>query len=168
MRFYFRFKSYRPLVTPAITRIDPGKNQFVNFSLKKGVIPDSEYLLKASFEGVTQSAGQGMRMPIRQDIGFMVQPKSIPVSATPWKNLIVQIDDKQITLTNPSKHVIRLGPAITLQPSGKTLPLPNAYIMPGKNVIVAYDNASSIKEISITPLSRYGLVQAAALLAVTH
>jgi fimbrial chaperone protein len=156
------------LVTPAVTRIDPGQTQIINFSLKKGANLDHEYLLKASFEGVTQSFDHGTRMPIRQEIGFIAQPKAIPVDPTPWKELRIEGKGNQITLTNPGKHIVRLGPVVTLQPSGVQLPLAHAYIMPGQSVNVSHDSAASVGQISITPLSRYGLAQTAASLPVTR
>ncbi|WP_218156390.1 fimbria/pilus chaperone family protein [Dyella sp. OK004] len=156
------------LVTPAVTRIDPGQSQLVNFALKKGVSLDREYLLKASFEGVTQKAKGGTRMPIRQEIGFIAQPKSMPADATPWKALNVRVEGNQITLANPSKRVVRLGPAIRLQPSGVEIPLAHAYIMPGQSMSATAEGAAAATQITITPLSRYGLVQATATLDVSR
>ena len=156
------------LVTPAVTRIDPGQSQLVNFSLKKGVALDQEHLLKASFEGVTQKARNGTRMPVRQEIGFIAQPKAVAVEAQPWKALSVRADGDQITLANPGKHVIRLGPSVKLQPSGVDVPLEHAYIMPGQSVTVSAQGAAVSKQITIVPLSRYGLVQEEATLELAR
>jgi len=49
-----------------------------------------EVMLKASFEGIGQVIDNSTRMPIRQSIGMIVQPKSVAVSKTPW-------DDMQVT-----------------------------------------------------------------------
>jgi fimbrial chaperone protein len=156
------------LVTPAVTRIEPGESQFVNFSLKKGVRLDHEYMLKASFEGVTQRAERGTRMTVRQEVGFIAQPKSVPVESAPWKDLQVKASGDQLTLTNASKHVVRLAPAITLQPSATSVGLPHAYIMPGESVQVTDQGAASAQSISLIPLSRYGLVQAEGSLPIAR
>jgi fimbrial chaperone protein len=156
------------LVTPAVTRIEPGESQFVNFTLKKGVKLDHEYLLKASFEGVTQRAEHGTRMTVRQEVGFIAQPKSVPVEAAPWKDLQVKVSGDQLTFTNPGKHVVRLAPSVTLEPSSASVGLPHAYIMPGESVSVTDQAAASAQSISITPLSRYGLVQDKGLLPVAR
>lgn len=101
------------LVTPAVTRIDPGQSQIINFALKKGVTLDREYMLRASFEGVAQKAEQGMRMPIRQQIGFIIQPRSVAVELRPWQDLRFQADGRQLTVRNSGRHVIRMGPTLT-------------------------------------------------------
>lgn len=156
------------LITPAVTRIDPGQSQIVNFSLKKGVTTNREHMLKASFEGVTQRAESGMKMPLRQQIGFIVQPKSVPVVPKPWEDLRISKKDGKVEIANTGKHVVRLGPAVTLQPSGVVVPLANAYIMPGDSVMVDPQGQAVGTEVQITPMSRYGFVQAPAVLTVSQ
>jgi fimbrial chaperone protein len=145
------------LVTPAVTRIDPGQSQIVNFSLEQGMKLDREYMLKASFEGVTQRAQTGTRMPVRQQIGFILQPKALTPTPEPWNGLVAKVDGNQLTLNNPSKHVVRMGPVVKLLPSGKELSLSNAYVLPGQSVSVTDDSVETAQQFSITPLSRYGL-----------
>ncbi|EKN5040649.1 fimbrial protein, partial [Yersinia enterocolitica] len=77
------------LISPPVTRIDAGQSQQVNFVLKKGTALDSEVLLKASFEGVEQVPGNATVMPIRQEIGFLIQPNSVPQIKTPWQELVL-------------------------------------------------------------------------------
>lgn len=143
------------LVTPAVTRIDPGQSQIINFALKKGVTLDREYMLRASFEGVAQKAEQGMRMPIRQQIGFIIQPRSVAVELRPWQDLRFQADGRQLTVRNSGRHVIRMGPTLTLD-SGAVGSLPHPYLMPGEEVAVSFDAPVSGAEVQIVPLSRYG------------
>ena len=144
------------LVTPAVTRIDAGQSQIVNFSLKKGVRLDREYMLRASFEGVTQKGGRGMRMPIRQQIGFILQPKAVATEPRPWQDLRFAVEGNDIVVSNPGKHVIRMGPALTVQPSGAVGVLPHPYLMPGDSHRVTFDNLGVVQNVSIVPLSRYG------------
>lgn len=147
------------LVTPVITRIDPGQSQLVNFELKRGVPLDRERMLKASFEGVAQRVTNGTSMPIRQEIGFIVQPKSIPPIASPWEELKIKLDANTIEISNPGRRVVRLGPSLTLQPSGSVVALEHAYIMPGERVTRPIDSGMGITGISITPLSRFGFAK---------
>ncbi len=144
------------LVTPAVTRIDPGQAQVVNFSLKKGVKLDREYMLRASFEGVTQKAERGMRMPIRQQIGFILQPKSVATEPRPWQGLRFAVEGNDVVVSNPGKHVIRMGPNLTVRPSGATGVLPRPYIMPGESLTVRFENLGEAHAVKIVPLSRYG------------
>ena len=154
------------LVMPSVTRIDPGQSQITSFLLKKGVKLGHEYMLKASFEGVEQRAQSGTTMPVRQEIGFILQPKFVPVISEPWKELQVTSAGTELSLINPGKHVVRIGPLVTLQPSGTEVPLARAYILPGERVSVSSESASKSDQISITPLSRYGVVLPKAFLPV--
>ncbi|EKN3316217.1 fimbria/pilus periplasmic chaperone, partial [Yersinia enterocolitica] len=105
------------LISPPVTRIDAGQSQQVNFVLKKGTALDSEVLLKASFEGVEQVPGNATVMPIRQEIGFLIQPNSVPQIKTPWQELVLSTSGNNLMIKNPSKHVVRLGPQVILVPS---------------------------------------------------
>lgn len=144
------------LVTPAVTRIDPGQSQVINFALKQGLALEREYLLRASFEGVTQKAEQGMRMPIRQQIGFILQPRALAPVAQPWQDLRVRVQDQRMQVRNSGRHVIRMGPTLELQPSGATGTLPHPYLMPGESIEVAMDGQGGGEHVQIVPLSRYG------------
>ena len=144
------------IVTPAVTRIDPEQSQIVNFALKKGVKLDREYMLRASFEGVTQKAERGMRMPVRQQIGFILQPKSVAAEPRPWQDLRFKVEGNNMVVTNSGKHVIRLGPALTAKPSGAVGTLPHPYVMPGESLNVSFENLGTAQKVGITPLSRFG------------
>ncbi|HEL3785425.1 TPA: fimbria/pilus periplasmic chaperone [Stenotrophomonas maltophilia] len=149
------------LVTPAVTRIDPGQSQIVNFTLKKGTVLDREYMLRASFEGVTQKSERGMRMPIRQQIGFILQPRAVAVAARPWQDLRFSIDGDQLTVRNSGPHVVRIGPELRLQPSAALGVLPHPYLMPGETRVLtlAGEVGGSNRHVEIVPLSRYGFAK---------
>lgn len=145
----------RVLVAPPVTRIDPGQSQQVNFILKKGPALDREVMLKASFEGVTQqSEKSGMVFPVRQDVGFMIQPAAVPKVSDPWRDLEVSASASELVLHNPGKHVIRLGRSLTLKPSGQVVNLDGAYVMPGATKRTPI--TSQPTTLGIVPLSRYG------------
>ncbi|AIN18772.1 hypothetical protein CH54_840 [Yersinia rochesterensis] len=145
------------LISPPVTRIDAGQSQQVNFVLKKGTVLDSEVLLKASFEGVEQVPGNATVMPIRQEIGFLIQPNAVPQIKTPWQELVISTSGNNLIIKNPSKHVVRLGPQVFLVPSNEVVPLGSPYIMPG--VTKQFAIKSSPTSVKVTPLSRYGFVQ---------
>ncbi|MHA7847532.1 fimbria/pilus chaperone family protein [Serratia sp. D1N4] len=142
------------LISPPITRIDAEQSQQVNFVLKKGTPLTHEVLLKASFEGVSQAADNSAKMPIRQDIGFIVQPSSVPQTKTPWEDLKFSVKGQQLVIANPGKHVIRLAPQLTLLPGNKIVPLENYYLLAGETKRLAIDGTPA--SVTITPLSRYG------------
>lgn len=146
--------SKRILISPPITRIDAGQSQQVNFVLKDGPKLDHEILLKAAFEGVSQAAENTAKMPVRQDIGFLIQPASVPQNKTPWEGLRFNVAGNQLIISNPGKNVVRMAPQLTLLPGNKTVPLTNFYLLPGQSEQV--DISSSPSSVTIIPLSRYG------------
>ncbi|WP_430390128.1 fimbria/pilus chaperone family protein [Dyella sp. 20L07] len=156
----------RILISPPITRIDPGMSQQVNYVLKKGESLDREVMLKASFEGVTPKAtDSAMVMPVRQEIGFLIQPAAVPKSDAPWKDLKLSGDGGALVIENPGKHVIRLSRTLTVMPGEQTVNLDHAYLMPGEKQRIAVTQRPV--SVGITPMSRYGFVQQSVTLPVT-
>lgn len=147
------------LVTPAVTRIDPGQSQVINFALKKGTALQREYLLRASFEGVTQKAEHGMRMPIRQQIGFILQPRALAVSPAPWQDLELSLREGQLRVHNSGRHVIRMGPTLQLEPAAGVATLPHPYVMPGESMDLPVEGLGRAEQVQIIPLSRYGFAR---------
>ncbi|HEX7816689.1 fimbria/pilus chaperone family protein [Dyella sp.] len=156
------------LINPAIIRIDPGQSQFVNFELKKGLALESEHMLKASFEGVTQRVTHGTVMPMRHEIGFIVQPAVTPVVNKPWEGLRFKQEADHIEINNPGKHVVRLGASLKLQPSGQVVTLEHPYLMPGARVTLPVDQGVNVNGVTVIPLSRYGFTKDPVTLDVTH
>ncbi len=146
--------SKRILISPPITRIDAGQSQQVNFVLKDGPKLTEEVLLKAAFEGVSQAAENTAKMPVRQDIGFLIQPAAVAQNKTPWEGLRFSVAQNQLTISNPSKHVIRMAPQVTLQPGNKTVPLTNFYLLPGQSEQISISTPPT--SVTVIPLSRYG------------
>ncbi len=104
------------------------------------------------------------RMPVRQSIGLILQPKAVAVSKTPWDDLRLSAGAGRLTLTNGGLHVVRLAPQLTLQPSGKVVTLENYYLMAGETQTLAVEGQPT--SVVITPLSRYGFKQDAVTLTV--
>ncbi|CNI62841.1 fimbria/pilus periplasmic chaperone [Yersinia mollaretii] len=154
------------LISPPVTRIDAGQSQQVNFVLKKGTTLETEVLLKASFEGVEQVPGNAAVMPIRQEIGFLIQPNAVPQIRTPWQELLFSVSGHNLIIKNPSKHVVRLGPQVILVPNNEVVALDSPYIMPGTTQQFTIKSAPT--SVKITPLSRYGFVQAEVTVPVTR
>lgn len=145
------------LVSPPISRIEAGQSQQVNFVLKQGTVLEHEVMLKASFEGIGQAIDNSTRMPIRQSIGMIVQPKSVAVSKTPWDDLQVTYEGDKLVVKNTGLHVIRLAPQLVLLPARKSVPLDNYYLMSGEEKKVKVEGKPTAVE--IMPLSRYGFKQ---------
>ncbi|MFJ3264873.1 fimbria/pilus chaperone family protein [Serratia liquefaciens] len=142
------------LISPPITRIDAGQSQQVNFVLKKGVVLSHEVLLRASFEGIVQASESSARMPVRQNVGLIIQPASVAANKTPWETLDVKIEGSKLLIVNSGKHVVRLAQALTVKPSGKVVSLTSPYILVGEKL--AFDVGTNVTSVEITPFSRYG------------
>ncbi|CAI1062954.1 putative fimbrial chaperone protein [Serratia marcescens] len=152
------------LLSPPIARIEAGQSQQVNFVLKPGTALPHEVMLKASFEGIGQAVDNSARMPVRQSIGLILQPKAVAVSKTPWDDLRLSVTDGRLKITNGGLHVVRLAPQLTLQPSGKVAALKNYYLMAGETQTLGVEGQPT--SVVITPLSRYGFKQDAVTLTV--
>ncbi len=144
------------MVSPAVTRIDAGQSQVVLFQLKDSAVLEREHMLRASFEGVVQQGGSGMRMPVRQQIGFIVQPRGVPVELAPWKDLELEVEGHELVLRNPGRHVVRLGPDLSLDNGAEVQPLDHPYLMPGQAVRRALKANGPVHQATIVPLSRSG------------
>lgn len=159
--------SARVLVSPPITRVDPGQSQQVNFVLKKGAPLQREVLLKASFEGITQKLdGATVAMPVRQEIGFLIQAASVPRSDSPWQALKFSQQGDGLVVENTGQRVVRLDRALTLLPANTQASLDNAFLMPGEKRHIA--TAGQVQEVGFTPMSRFGFLQTAVTLPVTR
>lgn len=142
------------LISPPVTRINGGESQQINFVLKQGEPLTHEILLKASFEGVSQNVENSAKMPIRQEVGFTVQPAAVAQTKTPWEDLKATLEGGTLVLSNPGTHVVRLAPQLILMPENKVVPLENYYLMAGEVKRIAVSGSPA--DIKITPLSRYG------------
>lgn len=142
------------LISPPISRIDAGQSQQVNFVLKQGTVLPHEVMLKASFEGIGQAVDNSARMPIRQSIGLILQPKAVAVSKTPWDDLSLTLRGDTLVVKNAGLHVVRLAPQLTLLPGKQRVPLANYYLMAGEEKQVKVTGKPT--SVEIIPLSRYG------------
>lgn len=145
------------LISPPISRIDAGQSQQVNFVLKQGAVLPHEVMLKASFEGVGQAVDNSARIPVRQSIGLIIQPKAVAVSKTPWDDLQLSQVGTTLVVKNSGLHVMRLAPQLTLMPSQQVVLLENYYLMSGEEKKVTV--SGKVTSVGITPLGRYGFKQ---------
>jgi len=142
------------MVSPPITRIEPEQSQQINFVLKKGVNVTDETLLKVSFQGVGAVQTNATKMPIRQDVAMLIMPAGMSVTQTPWNALEAKQQGNTLVLTNTGKQVIRLTPNFVGLPDNQPYSLGQFYLRPGE--VKKIEVKSPLKEIQISPLSRYG------------
>lgn len=145
------------LISPPIARIDAGQSQQVHFVLKQGTTLTHEVMLKASFEGIGQAVDNSARMPVRQSVGLIIQPRAVAVSKAPWEDLHLTIKEGYLVIKNEGPHVVRLAPQLVLLPSKINASLDNYFLMAGEEVKVGVKGKPTA--VAIVPLSRYGFKQ---------
>lgn len=147
----------RLLLSPPITRIDAGDTQMVRISLKSGPALSEERMVKASFEGVVQSeGGSRMSMPLRQDIGLIVQPRRVPVVARPWEDVRWRVEDGELVLHNTGKHIVRAASQVQLFPVNQALQIGQMYLRPGETLRRKLpDGVTGVQQVKLVPLSRH-------------
>ncbi|WP_211445219.1 fimbria/pilus chaperone family protein [Collimonas humicola] len=148
-------KSDLLLVTPPITRVEPGDKQTVRFILKESQQFTTERLKRATFEGIPQTAPNKVRVTVRQNIPVIIRPVGLAPNKEPWKLLQWQHTATGIAVKNPSPYVIRMSPDLLAQPAGRNITLPKNYILPGETLRVA-DGPVAAEKIRYTPASVNG------------
>lgn len=155
------------LVSPPIIRIEPQESQQINFVLKRGVTLPHELILKASFQGIGATKENVTKMPIRQEVAMLVVPAGMVESQTPWDKMQVSQTGNQLTLSNPGQQVIRMSPGFVTLPDNKPHSIGQFFLRPGESRTVKVEG--TVKEIKLSPLSRYGFRSAQdATLTVSH
>lgn len=134
------------LVTPPITRVDPGDTQMVRFILKGEVGRPVERLRRATFEGIPQTAPGVVTISVRQNIPIIIRPAGLKPHDAPWTLLQWKRSGDGLSVTNDGPYVVRLSPEVTV--GGVSVGLPRTYILPGESLALP----------SSTPLPAAGTV----------
>lgn len=146
------------VLTPPVSRVEPGKSQQVRFILTNARPLTTERLKRVVFEGIKprkDASGPQVSLGVRQNIPVILRPANLPVDRMPWKHLAWTASGNQVQVSNPSPYVVRLGKSVRLIPGGITLDLGRTYILPGEVLAIA---ASSIlgTHVRLFPATTYG------------
>ncbi|WP_202743787.1 fimbria/pilus chaperone family protein [Acinetobacter calcoaceticus] len=123
------------IVTPPVARVEAGKSQHVRFILTENAPLKTERLKRVTFEGVPpQEKGKNkVRINVRQNLPVIIRPANLEIDPAPWKHLIWKQTGDQLTVSNPSPYVVRMGQGVHTLADDKLWTLPNAYILPGES-----------------------------------
>jgi P pilus assembly chaperone PapD len=149
------------LVTPPVSRVEPGKLQTVRFILQPGEVLTTQRMMRASFEGIApkRADGQGqVAVSIQHNLPVIIHPEGLPLKRDPWVLLQWRVADGQLVVENPSPYVVRLVSEVTLLPGGETLSLPTPYVLSGQRHAVALPASTKATAIRFSPASLYGYV----------
>ncbi|QAU23647.1 fimbrial chaperone protein [Dyella sp. M7H15-1] len=145
------------IVTPPVTRVEPGASQTVRFILQNREPLKTERLKRATFEGIQPkdpNAKAKLAVTVRQNLPVIIHPKGLPLNKEPWKLLTWSASKDSLTVRNDSPYVVRIAQDLVLQPGNASAELPNPYVLPGQVISVPIKGTATAVE--FTPASLYG------------
>ncbi|MBI0278586.1 fimbria/pilus periplasmic chaperone (plasmid) [Hafnia alvei] len=151
----------RLLVTQPVVRVEAGQTQMVRFIYTATNPSQVEKLKRVSFEGIPPKDKNKnvLTVSIRQDLPVIIHPSNLADNPTPWKGLVWTKSGNTITVSNPSKYIVRLSQQVVLLPSNVPGDIGKTYLLPGQVVSVSIKNPekiSTLTQVKIFPATRYG------------
>lgn len=148
-------------VTPPAARVEPGKNQRVRFILIDKTPLKTERLGRVIFEGVPpQKKDENVvRVNIRQNLPLLIRPAGLAKDEAPWKRLTWKQVGNQLTVSNDSPYVVRLGQGVQTLPDNVSWTLPQSYVLPGQKITISPDKEKQpgvVSRVRISPATTWG------------
>ncbi|EMP2577306.1 fimbria/pilus chaperone family protein [Serratia marcescens] len=151
-------------VTPPVARVEPGKTQRVRFMLTTKAPLKTERLKRVVFEGVPpqEKNKNVVRMTVRQNLPVIIRPANLTRDEAPWKRLIWSLKAGVLSVSNSSPYVVRLGQEVTTLPDKRVWLLPNAYVLPGQQLMLTQQtkfgdtSAETASKVRISPATTWG------------
>lgn len=149
------------LLTPPVTRVEPGATQRVRFILRSAEPLKTERLKRVVFEGISPQDSTGkaqVSLSVRQNIPAILRPAKLPVDREPWKHLLWSRQGAEVQVRNPSPYVVRLGHAVMLLPGQQEMDLGRTYVLPGETLTLSGTAAPaySATQVRLYPVTTYG------------
>ncbi|MHA3734340.1 fimbria/pilus chaperone family protein [Pseudomonas sp. Eth.TT006] len=149
------------LLTPPVTRVEPGATQRVRFILRSAEPLKTERLKRVVFEGIAPQDSTGkaqVSLSVRQNIPAILRPANLPVDREPWKHLLWSRQGTQVQVHNPSPYVVRLGHSVTLLPGQREMDLGRTYVLPGETLTLSGQDepGSAATQVRLFPVTTYG------------
>lgn len=154
------------LVTPPLSRVEPGKTQTVRFVLldRPGQPAlATQRLKRAIFEGIPESrhsagAEAQVNVTVRQNIPVLIHPKGLTPNRSPWALLEWSLHGQTLSVTNPSPYVVRMAQQLQLLPANTSALLPKPYVLPGETLALQVPGGSQATTVKLQPATVYGFV----------
>jgi P pilus assembly chaperone PapD len=150
------------LVTPPVSRVEPGENQLVRFILRNAEPLKTQRLKRVVFEGIPpknklEPGRATVAVNIRQNLPVIVHPKGLPLKRDPWKGLTWSIADGQLIVRNDTPYVVRMAQEVHLLPMMASVKVAAAYVLPGTVHSVAIPEAARpATSVRLYPATVYG------------
>lgn len=149
------------LLTPPVTRVEPGATQRVRFILRSAEPLKTERLKRVVFEGIAPQDSSGkaqVNFSVRQNIPAILRPANLPVDREPWKHLLWSRQGTEVHVRNPSAYVVRLGHAVSVLPGQQQMDLGRTYVLPGETLTLsgAVTPGQEMTQVRLFPVTTYG------------
>lgn len=150
------------LVTPPVSRVEPGKSQLIRFIVRTDIEPlKTQRLKRVTFEGIQQqpekTGNARVGVGVRQNLPVILHPKGLEANRAPWTGLKWSVTGDSLTVLNDTAYVVRLSQELKLLPMNASTQLPRTYVLPGEKLSVdlppAAAKASSVR---LFPATVYG------------
>ena len=149
------------IVTQPVVRLEPQQTQQLRFILQSNEPLDVEHYKRVTFEGIPPKSDDNrikIGINIRQDIPVLIRPARLAVVTDAWKYLEWSQSGKTVTLSNPSKYVVRLAQNAVFLPSKTTIDIGKTHILPGESITLTLSkDTGGDKQVKFFPASRYGV-----------
>lgn len=147
------------IVTPPVSRVEPGQTQQLRFILNTGTPLQVEHLMRVVLQGIppVRSGENRIQTVIRHNLPVIVHPAKLEPNTRPWEMLQWAIQNQTLVVRNPSPYVVRLAQKVQLLPQDMTVALPKPYILPGEALSVkAKEAIADSRRVRLYPASAYG------------
>lgn len=154
------------VVTPPLSRVEPGKSQLVRFILQDQVPLKSQRLKRVIFEGMpkgrpaTEAGHARVGVTVRQNLPVIIHPKGLKTNRTPWTGLTWAFENNELLVSNDTPYVVRLAQELRLLPGDGKAMLPRTYVLPGERLRVPATGPGA-RTVRLQPATLYGFAVAA-------
>ncbi|KAF1028743.1 MAG: putative fimbrial chaperone YraI [Pseudomonas sp.] len=148
-------------VTPPLARVEASKSQLVRFILQSPQPLTTQRLKRVIFEGMPQGRSEAQAgharvgVTVRQNLPVIIHPKGLAPNRTPWEGLAWRLENRQLSVHNPTPYVVRLAQELRLLPGDGAALLPRTYVLPGERLTVS-TNAATATGVQLQPATVYG------------
>ena len=154
------------VVTPPLSRVEPGKSQLVRFIFQDQQPLKSQRLKRVVFEGMpkgrpaTEAGHARVGVTVRQNLPVIIHPKGLATNRTPWTGLTWHLQNNELQVHNDTPYVVRLAQELRLLPGDGRAMLPRTYVLPGERLRVPASSAGA-STVRLQPATLYGFAVAA-------
>jgi P pilus assembly chaperone PapD len=152
------------VVTPPITRLDPGERQLVRFISQLKEPLKTQRLKRVAFEGLPERKNADtatVGVTIRQNLPLIMHPKGLARNHKPWTLLKWSQGGGHLRIENDSPYVVRMAQDVLLLPQKRLVDIGRTYVLPGETLSKKFDvGLEGTTSVRFSPATVYGFTVA--------